>query len=92
MLKETAFAQNTLTGENFSFYLDCTKVFKMYSIFCQMSIITVIMLMTFKRRGHAGTVVTHLPPTSEVGTPNSEPYLGKMVVSYQWSALYKTEP
>ena len=36
-------------------------------------------------------VVEHSPPTSEVGGSNPEPYVGKMVVSYRWSAVYTTE-
>ena len=42
--------------------------------------------------GHSGTVVTHSPPISEVGGSNAEPYVGKMVVSYRWWAVYSTEP
>ena len=41
--------------------------------------------------GHGGAVVTHSPPTSEVSGSNPEPYVGKLVVSYQWSAVYSTE-
>ena len=33
-----------------------------------------------------GAVVTH----SEVGGSNPKPYVGKMVVSYRWSAVYST--
>ena len=29
-------------------------------------------------RGHGGTVVTHSPPTSDVGGSNLEPYFGKV--------------
>ena len=47
-------------------------------------------LYTSVYRGHGGTLVTHSPPTSEVGGSNPEPYVGKMVVSYQWSAVYST--
>ena len=36
-------------------------------------------------------MVTHLPPTSEVGGLNAGPYVGKLVVAYQWSAVYSTE-
>ena len=32
--------------------------------------------------GHGGIVATHLNPTSEVGSSNTKPYVGKMVVSY----------
>ena len=35
-------------------------------------------------RGYSGTVVTHSPPTSEVGGSNTKPYVGKLVVAYQW--------
>ena len=42
--------------------------------------------------GHGGAVVTHSPPTSEVGSSNSEPCVEKLVVAYQWSAVYSTEP
>ena len=43
------------------------------------------------RRGE-GTVVTHSPPTSEIGGSNLGPYVGNLVVAYQWSAVYSTEP
>ena len=36
-------------------------------------------------------VVTHSPPTSEVRGSNPEPYVGKVVASYRWSAVYTTE-
>ena len=42
--------------------------------------------------GHGGAVVTHSPPTSEVGDSNPEPYVAKLVVVYQWLAVYSTEP
>ena len=32
-------------------------------------------------------VVTHLAPTFEVCGSKSEPYVGKLVVVYQWSAV-----
>ena len=41
---------------------------------------------------HEGAVVTHLPPTSEVGGSNPRPYVGKLVVAYRWSVVYSTEP
>ena len=44
------------------------------------------------KRGHGGAVVTHLPPTSEVGSSNPKPYVRKLVVAYQRSAVYGTEP
>ena len=34
-------------------------------------------------------VVTHLPPTSEVGGSNPGLYMGKLIVSYRWSAVYR---
>ena len=37
--------------------------------------------------GHGGAVVTHLPPTSEVGGSNPGPYVGKLVVAYRWSEV-----
>ena len=37
-------------------------------------------------------VVTHLPPTSEVSGSNPGPYVGKLVVTYQWSTVYSAEP
>ena len=43
-------------------------------------------------RGHGGTLVTHSPPTSEVSSSNPKPYVGKMIVSHRWSAVYSTEP
>ena len=42
--------------------------------------------------GHGGDVVTHLPPTSEVCGSNPGPSAGKLVVAYQWWALYSIEP
>ena len=33
-------------------------------------------------RGHSGAVVTHSPPTSEVGGSNTGPYVGKLIVAY----------
>ena len=33
-------------------------------------------------RGHGDAVVTHSPPTSEVGNSNPRPYVGKLVVTY----------
>ena len=41
--------------------------------------------------GHGGAVVTHSPPTSEVGGSNPEPQVGKMVVFDQWLVVYSTE-
>ena len=40
--------------------------------------------MDFTRfsEGPGGAVVTHLPPTSEVGGSNPGPYVEKMAVSY----------
>ena len=43
-------------------------------------------------RGQGGTLVTHSPPTSEVGGSNPGPYVGKLVVAYRWLAVYSTEP
>ena len=43
------------------------------------------------KMGHGDTMVTHSPPTSEVGGSNPEPYMKKMVVSYQLLAVYSTE-
>ena len=42
--------------------------------------------------GHDYAVATHSPPTPEVCSSNPEPYAGKMVVSYQWPAIYSTGP
>ena len=41
---------------------------------------------------HGGAVVTHFPPTSEVGGSKPGPYVGKLVVAYRWSTVYSTEP
>ena len=35
---------------------------------------------------------TGLPPRSEVSGSSPGPYVGKLVVAYQWSAVYSTEP
>ena len=37
--------------------------------------------------GHGGTVVTHSPPTSEVGGSNPGPCAGKLLVAYHWLAF-----
>ena len=37
-------------------------------------------------------VVTHSPPISEVGGSNPGRYVRKLVVAYQWSAVYSTGP
>ena len=42
--------------------------------------------------GAGATVVTHLSPTSGISGSNAIPYMGKMRVAYQWSAVYSTEP
>ena len=42
--------------------------------------------------GHGGAVVTHSPPTSEVGGSNPRPYVEKLVVAYRWSEVCNTEP
>ena len=36
--------------------------------------------------------MTLLFPTSEVGSPNPVPYVGKLLFSCHWSAVYSTEP
>ena len=36
------------------------------------------------------SVFINMPPISEVGGSNSKPYVGKVVVSYRWSAVYST--
>ena len=41
---------------------------------------------------HGGAVVTHSPPSSEVGGLNPVPYMGKFIVAHRWSAFYSTEP
>ena len=47
---------------------------------------------SWETRGHGCPVVTHSPPTSEVGGSNPGPYLGKkLVVACRWSAVYSTE-
>ena len=43
-------------------------------------------------QGHGGAVVIPLPPTSEVGGSNPGPYVGKLVVTYQWLAVNNAEP
>ena len=37
-------------------------------------------------------MVTHSPPTSEVGSSNAGPYVKKLVVAYRLSAEYCTKP
>ena len=37
-------------------------------------------------------LVYHLPPTSEVGGSHPGSCVGKLVVAYQWSAVYIAEP
>ena len=36
-------------------------------------------------------MVAYSIPTSEVGGSNPRPYVGKLVVSYRWLAVYSTE-
>ena len=43
-------------------------------------------------RDHGGAVVTHSPPTSDVGGANPGPHVGKLIVAYRWSAVNSTEP
>ena len=38
------------------------------------------------------TVVTHSSPTFEVCNSNPKPYVGNLVVAYQWSTVNSTEP
>ena len=45
-----------------------------------------------QRGGHSGAMVTHSSPTSEVGGSNPDLMWGKLVVAYQWSTVYSTEP
>ena len=40
-------------------------------------------LYIFSMFYHGGVVVTHSPPTSEVGGSNPKPYVGKMVIAYR---------
>ena len=49
-------------------------------------------LLKGEMRGLCGAVVTLWPPTSEVGGSNPRPFVGKLVIAYQWSAVYSTEP
>ena len=42
--------------------------------------------------GHGGAVITHLLPTSVVGSSNPGLYVGKLVVTHHWLAGYSTEP
>ena len=41
---------------------------------------------------YSGAVVAHSPPTSEVCGSNPRPYVGKLLVAFQWLAVYSTEP
>ena len=38
--------------------------------------------------GHSGAMVTHSTPNSKVSGSNPGPYVAKLVVAYQWSAVY----
>ena len=53
------------------------------------SLIATVVVCT---RGHGVAVVTRSPPTSEISGSNAGPCVGKLVVSYRWSAVYSTEP
>ena len=55
-----------------------------------LSQVTSVLMIGF--RDHVGAEATHWPPTSEVGGSNPELYVGKVIVSYQWSPVYSTEP
>ena len=37
-------------------------------------------------------MVTHVPLTYEVGGSNPASFVAKLVVAYQWSGVYNTEP
>ena len=52
----------------------------------------IILLSSIMIWGQGGTVVTHSPPTSEVGGSNPGRYVGKLVVAYRWSAVSSIEP
>ena len=49
-------------------------------------------VMTVISKDHGDTVVKHLASTSEVGGSHPGPYVGKLVIAYEWSAVYSTEP
>ena len=44
------------------------------------------------RRPNTVEVIGNFRATSEVGSSNPKPYVGKLVVAYRWSAVYSTEP
>ena len=46
----------------------------------------------YAKKSHGGAVVTHSLPNSEDGGSNPRPYVGRLGVAYQWSAVYSTEP
>ena len=43
-------------------------------------------------RGYTGAVAIHSHPTSQISGPIPGPYVGKLGVAYQWSAVYRTKP
>ena len=49
-------------------------------------------LYTFSMFCLGGVEVAHSHPTSEVGSSNPRPYVGKLVIAYQCLAVYSTEP
>ena len=53
-----------------TFYDECLKTFTASVLFLDLF------------WGHSGTVVTYLPPTSEVCGSNPGPYVGKLVLAY----------
>ena len=68
---------------------------KCFNLFSEMDYLhapTPHQLLNDSVRGHGGAVVTNLPATSEVGSSNPSPYVGKLVAAYRWSAVYCTEP
>ena len=60
-------------------------------LYCGLLLLVYIMFLLSTTRVHGGAVVTHSPPTSEVGGSNPEPYVRKLVVAYRWSAVYSAE-
>ena len=48
-------------------------------------------LFVHENNGNGGSVIIHSPPVSEVGSSNPGPYVGKVVVAYQWPGVYSKE-
>ena len=74
-------------GEHFYYLL----TFNSYRCFLAFHLLFIRMGQIWNCRGHGGVVVIHSPSTPKV-CHSIRPYVGKLVVAYQWLVAYGTEP